>query len=72
MDVSGSFTNLTIGSLILLVVASSILFVAWKDAIDVIWDIGYRRGVKATLTKRLFGFASVGALAALLIAVVLV
>ena len=72
MDVAGSFANLTIGSLILLVVASSILFVAWKDAIDVIWGVGYRRGVKATLTKRLFGFASVGALAALLIAVVLV
>ena len=70
MDVAGSFANLTIGSLILLIVASSILFVAWKDAVDVIWDIGYRRGVKATLTKRLFGFASVGALAALLIAVV--
>jgi membrane protein len=70
MDVAGSFANLTIGSLILLVVAASILFVAWKDAIDVIWDVGYRKGVKATLTKRLFGLASVGALAALLIAVV--
>jgi membrane protein len=56
--------------LILLIVAASILFVAWKDAIDVIWGIGYRRGVKATLTKRLFGLASVGALAALLVAVV--
>jgi membrane protein len=70
MDVAGSFANLTIGSLILLIVAASILFVAWKDAIDVIWGIGYRRGVKATLTKRLFGLASVGALAALLVAVV--
>jgi membrane protein len=56
--------------MIVLVVAASILFVAWKDAIDVIWDVGYRRGVKATLTKRLFGFASVGALAALLVAVI--
>jgi membrane protein len=70
MDVAGSFANLTIGSMIVLVVAASILFVAWKDAIDVIWDVGYRRGVKATLTKRLFGFASVGALAALLVAVI--
>jgi membrane protein len=70
VDVAGSFANLTIGSLIVLVVAASILFVAWKDAIDVIWDVGYRSGVKATLAKRLFGFASVGALAALLVAVI--
>jgi len=69
MDVAGSFTNLTIAGLILLVFAASILFVAWKDALDVIWGVGYDPGVKATLTKRLFGFASVGALAALLIAI---
>lgn len=69
MDVAGSFANLTIGSLVLLIVAASILFVAWKDALDVIWDVGYRTGLKATLAKRLFGFASVGALAALLVAI---
>lgn len=68
-DVAGSFANLTVGSLILLLVAASILFVAWKDALDVIWDVGYRTGLKATLVKRLFGFASVGALAALLVAI---
>jgi membrane protein len=69
MDVAGSFANLTIVSLIVLVFAASILFVAWKDALDVIWGIGYRSGVKATLTKRLFGFASVGALAGLFVAI---
>jgi membrane protein len=69
MDVAGSFANLTIVSLVLLILAASVLFVAWKDALDVIWGIGYRSGVKATFTKRLFGFASVGALAGLLIAV---
>jgi membrane protein len=68
-DVVGTFTNLTIGSLVLLIFAASILFVAWKDALDVIWGIGYQSGVKATLTKRLFGFASVGALAGLVVAI---
>ena len=68
-DVTGSFTNLTIVSLILLILAASILFVAWKDALNVIWGIRYRAGVKATLAKRLFGLASVGALTALLIAI---
>ena len=71
-DVAGTFTNLTIGSLILLIFAASILFVAWKDALDVVWGIGYQSGVKATLAKRLFGFASVGALAGLVIAVLVV
>jgi membrane protein len=69
MDVAGNFANLTIVSLIVLVFAASILFVAWKDALDVIWGIGYHSGVKATLTKRLFGFASVGALAGLFVAI---
>ncbi len=68
-DVAGTFANLTIVSLVLLIFAASILFVAWKDALDVIWGIGYHSGVKATLAKRLFGFASVGALAGLLVAI---
>jgi len=70
-DVAGTFANLTIGSLILLIFAASILFVAWKDALDVIWGVGYHSGVKATLAKRLFGFASVGALAGLLVAILI-
>jgi membrane protein len=69
VDVAGTFANLTVVSLVLLIFAASILFVAWKDALDVIWGIGYHSGVKATLAKRLFGFASVGALAGLLVAI---
>ena len=72
LDVAGSFTSLTIVGLILLILSASILFIAWKDALDVIWDIGYHSGVKATLTKRLFGFASVGALAGILVAILVV
>ena len=71
-DVAGTFANLTVVSLVLLIFAASILFVAWKDALDVIWGIGYHSGVKATLAKRLFGFASVGALAGLLVAILVV
>ncbi len=69
MDVGGSFANLTIFSIIALVFTASILFVAWRDALDVIWGIAYHPGVKATLTRRLFGFAAVGALGGLLISV---
>lgn len=68
-DVAGSFANLTIFSVIALIFAASILFVAWKDTLNVIWRVAYHPGVKATLARRLFGFASVGALAGLLIAV---
>jgi membrane protein len=68
-DVTGSFANLTIFSVIALIFAASILFVAWKDTLNVIWQVAYHPGVKATLARRLFGFASVGALAGLLIVV---
>jgi membrane protein len=68
-DVAGSFANLTIVSLILLVFTASVLFVAWKDALNVIWRVEYHPGVKTSLARRLFGLASVGALAGLLIAV---
>lgn len=68
-DVTGSFANLTIFSVVALIFAASILFVAWKDTLNVIWQVAYHPGVKATLVRRLFGFASVGALAGLLIVV---
>lgn len=72
LDVAGSFTNLTIFSLLALVFTSSILFVAWKDALDVIWGVDYHPGVRTTLIKRLFGVAAVGALAAILILILVV
>ena len=46
LNVAGSFTNLTLFSVIALVFAASILFVAWKDALNVIWAIGERGGVR--------------------------
>ena len=71
LDVAGSFTNLTILGVALLFFTASILFVAWKDAMNVIWRVEYRGGVRNTLMKRLYAFAVVGGLAALLIAIVL-
>ena len=71
LDVAGSFTNLTILGVALLFFTASILFVAWKDAMNVIWRVEYRGGVRDTLMKRLYAFAVVGGLAALLIAIVL-
>jgi membrane protein len=68
LDGAGSLANLTILSAGALIFGASVLFVAWKDALDVIWQIGYHSGVKASISKRLFGFASVGALAGVLIA----
>lgn len=68
LDVAGSFTNLTILGVALLLFTASILFVAWKDAMNVIWHVEYQGGVRETVMKRLFAFAVVGGLAALVVA----
>jgi len=72
LDVSTTFANLTIFGAVALVFTASVLFVAWKDALDVIWDVAYHPGVRTTLVKRLFGLAAVGALAVLLITILIV
>jgi len=72
LDVAGSFANLTIFSLVALVFAASVLFVAWKDTLNEIWGVDYRGGVKQTVRRRLFGFAVVGGLAVLFVALILV
>lgn len=71
LDVAGSFANLTIIGVVMLFFTASILFVAWKDAMNVIWRVEYQGGMKPTLMKRLYGVAVVGGLAILLIAIVL-
>ena len=67
LDVATSFANLTVFSFFVLIFTASVLFVAWKDALDVIWGVDYHPGVRTSLLKRLFGIAAVGALAAILI-----
>lgn len=71
LDVAGSFANLTILSLVVLVFTASVLFVAWKDNLNTIWQVEYRGGLRDTVMKRLFAFAVVGGLAALLFGVIL-
>ena len=69
LDVAGGFANLTLFSLVALIFTASVLFVAWKDALNMIWHVEYRGGVRDTLQKRLFAFAVVGGLGVLLLAV---
>ena len=71
-NVAGSCANLTIFSGAILLFTASVLFVAWKDALEVVWGVGARPGVRRTLLNRLFGIAAVGALAGLLIAILVV
>jgi membrane protein len=39
----------------LAVYSASILFVAWRDALDVIWDVPYRSGLETSIRSRAFG-----------------
>lgn len=55
-----------------LVFTASLLFVAWKEMVDVIWGTARERGVHGTLTRRVFGVAAVGASGVLLVLVMLV
>ena len=71
-DIAGSFANLTVFGVVALVFTASVLFVAWKDVLNDIWGVQYRGGVKQTLLRRLFGFAVVGGLALLLVAMIIV
>jgi len=71
LNLIGSFANLTIFSIIALVFAASILFVAWKDALNLMWGTAERGGVRESLRERLFALAVVG-VAGLLLSAVLV
>jgi membrane protein len=70
LNSTGSFASLTLFSLVALIFTASVLFVAWKDALNMIWHVEYRGGVRETVQKRLFAFAVVGGLGVLLVAVI--
>ena len=70
LDSTGSFASLTLFSLVALIFTASVLFVAWKDALNMIWHVEYRGGVRETVQKRLFAFAVVGGLGVLFVAVI--
>jgi membrane protein len=53
-----------------LIVTASVLFVAWRDVVDLIWGIPRQRGLRASLRRRLFGVLMIvgsGVLLALMI-----
>lgn len=62
---------LPIISLGALLFTASLLFVAWKETVDVIWGTARERGVQGTLTRRVFGVAAVGASGASLVLMIL-
>jgi membrane protein len=40
-----------------LLFSATVLLAAWKETIDMIWDVPWKRGIKATVRRRLFGVA---------------
>ena len=49
-------------SLGVMVFTATLLFVAWKEVVDIVWDLPREPGVKANLQRRVFGlFAVLGA-----------
>jgi len=48
--------NLGIISALVLVFTASVLFLAWRDAVRSIWGLPRKRGVKASVLRRLGGF----------------
>jgi membrane protein len=57
-------------SLAALIVTASVLFVAWRDVVDLIWGIPRQRGLRASVQRRLFGVLMIvgaGVLLALMI-----
>jgi membrane protein len=48
-------SGFTILSLIAVTYTASVLFVAWRDTLEVIWDVPYASGVRTTILKRIYG-----------------
>lgn len=57
-------------SALVVVYSASILFVAWRDNLEVIWDVPYEPGIERTLRSRAFG-ALIPVLAGLLLSMLL-
>ena len=49
---ASAFAIVSVG---LLVYSASALFVAWRDALDVIWDVPYQSGLETSIRSRAFG-----------------
>ena len=42
-----------------LLFTATLLFVAWKEVVDILWGLPRQRGMKASIRRRLFGLAAV-------------
>jgi membrane protein len=65
-------TSLGILGLATLFLAASLLFVALQDALNMIWDVPVRRGIRTGVRRRVLAFVIVLLLGAYLVAAVLV
>jgi membrane protein len=72
IELGGSNTVFSLISFGLLIFTATLLFVAWKEVVDLLWGIPRERGARASVMRRLFGLAAVlgsGALLTLNLAV---
>jgi membrane protein len=46
-------------SLVVMVFTGTLLFVAWREVVNIIWGVPRERGIAATIEKRLFALAAV-------------
>ncbi|MDX2381229.1 MAG: YihY/virulence factor BrkB family protein [Acidimicrobiia bacterium] len=65
-------TGFAIITAVLVLYSASILFVAWRDSLDAIWDVPYRSGLRPSLSRRAFGVLVPIAVGFLLVAIVLI
>ncbi|MGB7859443.1 MAG: YihY/virulence factor BrkB family protein [Acidimicrobiia bacterium] len=59
IDIGGSRLIVSLASLGVLLFASSLLFVAWKEVVDILFGVPRQRGVRASIRRRVFGLAAV-------------
>ena len=64
-------SNFALISILVVVYSASILFVAWRDTLEIVWDVPYEANLAITLRSRAFG-ALVPITAGLLLAAVLI
>ena len=57
---------------VVVVYSASILFVAWRDTLEAIWELPYRTGLKTSIRRRIFGAMGPIAAGILLATVVLI
>ena len=59
IELGGSRTVVSLFGLGVLLFTATLLFVAFKEVVDLLWGIPRERGLRASLSRRLFGLAAV-------------